>query len=237
MLKNPFSAENPMLARVKNIQIKDFYGAEMLKKIPKFLWKHTVGDIAKQLQHSWHLKTLPFSGDGLGKLEVLRTLYTGRSSHGQLWTNAHGGFGSILPSAWTPSLGTLAITGVITGAELYADNSDKISSTEDAINVAYNNKAEFVNNYFNYIWFGWLGTAIIEGAEVLELTKTAGGGLVAVGDDVVDRAGKDDVPDATGSYLNPIKKSITDAAKGSAEVAKEGYRAAEQKAKEILDSK
>lgn len=183
-----------MMARVKNIQIKDFYGAEMLAKIPKFLWNNTVGQMVEQLKHSWHLKTLPFTGDGLGKLEVLRTLYTGRSSHGQLWTNAHGGFGSILPTAWTPSLGTLVITGAITGAELYANNSDKISNTEDAINVAYDNQVEFAKNYFNYIWFGWLGTAIIEGSEMLELGKTAGGGVAAVATDVAERAGADGSP-------------------------------------------
>lgn len=233
MLKNPFSATNPMLARVKNIQIKDFYGAEMLKKIPKFLWKHTVGEIAEQLKHSWHLKTLPFSGDGLGKLEVLRTLYTGRSSHGQLWTNAHGGFGSILPSAWTPSLGTLAITGAITGAELYADNSDKISNTEDMINVAYDNKTEFAKNYFNYIWFGWLGTAIIEGKEVLELGKAAGGGLATVATDVAERAGADGSPQGAG-YLDPVKKAIAEGAKNATEAAKTGYQGASEKAKEIL---
>lgn len=229
-----------MMTKMKDVKLKEVFSEETLKKFPRplqFLYNHTIGEIMKQLRHSLDLKAIPFSGDGLGKLEVIRTLYTGRSSHGNLWTNAHGGFGSILPSAWTPSLGTLAITGAITGAELYAENSDKISNTEDAINVAYDNKSEFVNNYFNYIWFGWLGTAVLEGAEVLELTKTAGDGLVAVGDDLVDRAGKDNVPDATGSYLDPVKKSISDAAKVSTDAAKEAYRAAEQKTKEILDNK
>jgi hypothetical protein len=130
-----------MMVRVKNIQIKDFYGAEMLAKIPKFLWNHTVGQMCDQLNLSLKLK-------GLGKLELLRTLYTGRSSQGHLWSHADGGFGAILPTAWTPSLRTLGAVGLITGAEFAMNGKDSIHSTEGFINYANANKGEFANNYF-----------------------------------------------------------------------------------------
>ena len=89
LFTNPFSPGNPMFDKVKNVKVKDMFGAEFLKKIPTKLRDWSVGNMWKELKLSWHLNTLPFTGNGLGKIEVLRTLFTGRSSHGHLWSNEH----------------------------------------------------------------------------------------------------------------------------------------------------
>jgi hypothetical protein len=52
LFKNPFSAGNPMFDKVKDIKIKDMYGPEFLKKIPKKLIDWSVGDMWKELMKS-----------------------------------------------------------------------------------------------------------------------------------------------------------------------------------------
>lgn len=227
LFKNPFSAGHPMLEKVKNIKVKDMYGAEFLRKIPTKFYDWTIGSMVKELGHSWHLKTLPFKGDGLGKIEVLRTLFTGRSSHGHVWSNAHGFPGTLLPTAWTPSLGTLGSVGLITGIEFAMNGKNEIHNTEDFINYTYAHSGEFANNYFNYIWFGWLGTLIIEGTEVGDLGKAAAKGLFGVGKTVVEKAGADDQPNS--NYLAPVTDVVKQGAKDAAQATQGALEAATKK--------
>ncbi len=162
--KNPLSLDNPVLSKIKDSKIKDFFSAETLKKIPKYLWDNTVGHMVGELKHSLHLP-------GIKKAEVFRTLFTGRSSDGNLIFHGHGGHSNWMPgSAWAPSVGTLATVGLVSVGEVYANHSDDIHGTEDMINQ-YHNNSEFVKNYFQWIYLGWLGTAIIEAPEALGLTK------------------------------------------------------------------
>ncbi len=169
--KNPLSLDNPVLSKIKDSKIKDFFSAETLKKIPKYLWNNTVGHMVGELKHSLHLKALPFTGDGLGKLEVFRTMYTGRSSGGSLNRHVHDGHSNwMLGGAWAPSAGTLATVGLVSVGEVYANHSDDIRGVEDMINQ-YRNNSEFIKNYIQWIYLGWLGTLIIEAPEALGLTK------------------------------------------------------------------
>jgi hypothetical protein len=72
------------------------------------------------------------------------------------------------------------------------NGKDEIGNAQDFVNYAYDHKGEFANNYFNYIWFGWLGTGIIEYAEVGDIGAAAVGGIVGIGGTVLKKAGADD---------------------------------------------
>lgn len=153
-------AQNSLFASVKDMKLKEYF--EKFDKfalhtgnakdyswagarIPKHMYDWTVGKMVSEIGHSFQLPTWR-------KVEVLRTLYTGRSSHGHLWSHEHGK----LPTAWTPSLPVVGATMVVTASEFAAKGWDQINSTEDAVNYAWNHKVEIKNNYFDWIYYGWL---------------------------------------------------------------------------------
>lgn len=217
--------------KIKNTSVKDYFTKEKLKKIPKWLWNHSVGNMMSELGHSLHLK-------GLGKLEVLRTLYTGRSSHGNLvfhgGTDSHGHHvSSMIPmSAWMPSFGVLATTGLITGVEVYQNNKDDIHGTEDMINALYDNQTEFAKNYFQFIYLNWIGTAIIEGSETLSTVKDAAKFTWKTVKNTVGRVGEDGSPTEKPSFA----ERATDGINTAKQRATDGINAVKQRATDAINA-
>ena len=172
-LKKSAEAQKDMVKKLDKITVKEFFfGAKTGEdykwigaKIPKYMYDWSIGRMARELKIS--LVDTP----GLGRVEVLRTLVTGRSS---------GGKGEFFSArGWTPGWNMLAKVGAVTVGETYmnalteqnGDFSDALIWSLASRNPNSLSKQEFLTNYINYIFIGGLGTALIEVAELAKLVE------------------------------------------------------------------
>lgn len=66
-------------------------------------------------------------------------------------------------------MGTIGVTGAITGTELYLHMNN--SQSEDTRDWHEFMSDELKSNYFNYIWLGGLGTLLVESVDGIDLGK------------------------------------------------------------------
>lgn len=232
VMKNPFNNEN--FQKIKNIKVKDFFfgsgNAAQFNviglKIPKYLYDWTIGDMVKALKKS-SVDVGSFTDITiLKKAEVLRTLFTGKSRGGYLWSyDGHHGthrphlteMGTWFPSAWMPSGKALATAGVITAGEFYANGKDEVFKDEhwfvNGVNYTWDNSTEIGNNYFNAIYLGVLGSTIVELSEATGLLREGAVGAFNTAKDVTGRVGTDAL---TPSTKTSSSTSASGGAKGQA---------------------
>jgi hypothetical protein len=193
-LKKSAEAQKDMVKKLDKITVKEFFfGAKTGEdykwigaKIPKYMYDWSIGRMARELKIS--LVDTP----GLGKVEVLRTLVTGRSGHGK-FLSAHG---------WTPGWNMLAKVGAVTVGETYmnalieqnGDFSNALIWSLAPRNPNSLSGQEFLTNYINYTFIGGLGTLIIESTEALGLVKEWTIGAAGIVRNTLGRVGQDGQP-------------------------------------------